>query len=82
MSGVTGYAQILRARVRGSHVIPVDMSSARQEAAALVGFQAESDDPRLDGGFHFGKHGDELSPHVNPVSTAFTIQALEACRIP
>jgi hypothetical protein len=39
------YAQILRARVRASHVIPLDVNAAREEAAALVGFQADSDDP-------------------------------------
>lgn len=74
------YAQILRARVRASHVIPVDTAAAREEAAALETFQAESGDHRLHGGFFFGKRGDVMSPHVNPVSTAFAIQALEMWR--
>jgi hypothetical protein len=74
------YAQILRARVRASHVIPVDTAAAREEAAALATFQAESDDPRFDGGFVFGKRAGVMSPHVNPVSTAFAIQALEMWR--
>jgi hypothetical protein len=74
------YAQVLRARVRASHVIPLDVDAAREEATALAGFQARSDDPRIDGGFLFGKRGGELSPHVNPVSTAFAIQALEMWR--
>lgn len=76
------YAQILRARVRASHVIPVDAAAAQEEAFALAGFQAACDDPdpRVAGGFHFGKRAGVLSPHVNPVSTAFAIQALEMWR--
>jgi hypothetical protein len=74
------YAQVLRARVRASHVIPLDVDAAREEAAALVGFQSESDDPHFNGGFVFGKRGGEMSPHVNPVSTTFAIQALEMWR--
>jgi hypothetical protein len=74
------YAQILRARVRASHVIPVDITAAREETAALATFQAESDDARFDGGFVFGKRAGLMSPHVNPVSTAFAIQALEMWR--
>jgi hypothetical protein len=74
------YAQILRARVRASHALPLDITAVREEAAALVGFQAESDDPRIDGGFLFGKRGGVMSPHVNPVSTTFAIQALEMWR--
>jgi hypothetical protein len=68
------YAQMLRARVRASHVIPVDIAAAREEAAALETFQAEN------GGFFFGERAGVVSPHVNPVSTAFAIQALEMWR--
>jgi hypothetical protein len=68
------YAQTLRARIRASHVIPVDTAAAREEAAALVEFQGES------GGFLFGRRAGVVSPHVNPVSTAFAIQALEMWR--
>ncbi len=74
------YAQLLRARVRASHVIPIDSLSAREEAAALAGFQVESADPRFNGGFVFGQRGGVLSPHVNPVSSTFAIQALEMWR--
>jgi hypothetical protein len=35
-----------------------------------------SDDRRVDGGFTFGTHQDQAIPHVNPVSTAFAVQAL------
>ncbi len=68
------YAQTLRARVRASHVIPMDVAAAREEAAALETFQA------VRGGFYFGKRAGILSPHVNPVSTAFAMQALEMWR--
>jgi hypothetical protein len=74
------YAQLLRARVYASDAIPADVAAAREEAAALAGFQAASPDPRVDGGFWFGRRGDETIPHVNPVSTAFAVQALEAWR--
>jgi len=74
------FAQVLRARVRASHAIPFDVNAAREEAAALAGFQVRSDDARIDGGFLFGKRGGEMSPHVNPVSTTFAVQALEMWR--
>lgn len=74
------YAQLLRARVRASHTIPVDRTAAREEAQALAAFQSDNTDPRFDGGFLFGRRGGEMSPHVNPVSTTFAIQALEMWR--
>lgn len=74
------YAQLLRARVYGAKAIPVDVAKAREEAAALAGFQAQSEDPRVDGGFFFGKRDGVFIPHVNPVSTTFAVQALEVWR--
>lgn len=74
------YAQLLRARVYGAKAIPVDTEAAREEAAALAGFQVESDDPRVDGAFLFGRRDGVLVPHANPVSTAFAVQALEVWR--
>lgn len=74
------YAQMLRARIRASHVIPVDTAAAREEAAALETFQANIGDTRVQGGFFFGRRAGEVSPHVNPVSTAFAVQALEMWR--
>ncbi len=74
------YAQVLRARVRAWHVIPMDVAAAREEAMALAEFQSQSDDPRFKGGFIFGKRAGVMSPHVNPVSTTFAIQALEMWR--
>jgi uncharacterized protein YyaL (SSP411 family) len=74
------YAQLLRARVYGAKVIPVDRELACDEASALAAFQAVSEDPRVDGGFYFGKRAGEIMPHANPVSTAFAIQAMEVWR--
>jgi hypothetical protein len=62
------YAQLLRARLNGGAGTP--------EAEALAKFQQTSDDPRIDGGFSFGRRDGVVSPHINPVSTAFAIQAL------
>ncbi len=53
---------------------------AAAHANALAEFQAASEDPRIDGGFYFGRREGVLSPHVNPVSTAFALQALEMWR--
>ena len=46
-------------------------------AEATAGFQASAVDPRIDGGFWFGRKDGEWLPFVNPVSTAFAGQALE-----
>jgi hypothetical protein len=73
-------AQLLRARIYGSQVVALDAPAAAAEAAALAAFQASSDDPRIDGGFLFGRRDGAMSPHVNPVSTAFALQALEMWR--
>jgi len=70
------YAQVLRARVYASDVIPLDVEAAREEAARLAEFQAASDDRRVEGSFWFGRRGGEFVRHANPVSTAFAIQAL------
>jgi hypothetical protein len=74
------YAQLLRARIEGIAIAPLNAAAACAEARALMEFQVESDDPRIDGGFVFGRRDGVLSPHVNPVSTAFASQALEMWR--
>jgi hypothetical protein len=62
------YAQVLRARLLGE--FPVNEVGAAHEAEQAISFQLPS------GGFLFGrKHGEAL-PFVNPVSTAFCVQAL------
>lgn len=70
------YAQLLRARLLGKQALPFEAASALHEAQSLAGFQIVSDDPRLDGGFYFGRREGRLVPHANPVSTAFAVQAL------
>jgi hypothetical protein len=70
------YAQLLRVRLWASRTLPLDSDAAKQEAEALERFQMRSADPRIDGGFAFGTQGGEVIPHINPVSTAFAIQAL------
>jgi len=72
------YAQLLRIRLfaDAAGVVPLDRDSADREAAHLLTFQAADPDPRTDGGFCFGRRASECIPHVNPVSTAFALQAL------
>jgi hypothetical protein len=79
------YAQLLRIRLFAdwAGVTPLDREAARAEAGKLAGFQAASSDPRIDGGFYFGRKGRAMLPFINPVSTAFALQALalwEQCR--
>jgi hypothetical protein len=77
------YAQLLRIRLYADWegVAPLDLGAAEWEAERLRGFQhtgreAGSADPRVSGGFAFGRKGAEWLPFVNPVSTAFALQAL------
>jgi hypothetical protein len=73
------YAQLLRARLLADQcgAVPLDRTAAGQEAAAIVEFQMGSADPRIHGGFCFGRKPEGLLPFVNPVSTAFCVQALD-----
>jgi hypothetical protein len=79
------YAQLLRIRLYAdwAGAAPLDREAAQIEADTLAGFQAASSDPRIDGGYYFGRKGGAWLPYVNPVSTAFALQALglwEHCR--
>ena len=71
-------AQLLRIRLYADWqgAAPLDREAACREADVLAGFQAQSTDARVDGGFYFGRKGDEWVPHVSPVSGAFALQAL------
>jgi hypothetical protein len=73
------YAQLLRIRLFAESfgTAPLDRDAAAFEAAQLEQFQASDPDPRIDGGFWFGRAAGEFLPHLNPVSTAFALQALE-----
>jgi len=72
------YAQLLRIRLFADllGIEPLDAGAAEREASILAGFQAASDDPAVDGGFYFGRKEGAWLPYVNPVSTAFAVQAL------
>jgi hypothetical protein len=71
-------AQLLRIRLfaNWAGVVPLDAEAAHREAAILRTFQIESPDPRTNGGFYFGRQAGSWLPYVNPVSTAFALQAL------
>jgi hypothetical protein len=75
-----------------SGIVALDEIAAQEEAnrAASYHYQsgsnqsgsndprlAGSNDPRLDGGYWFGRKRGEMLPFMNPVSTAFCMQALE-----
>jgi hypothetical protein len=72
------YAQLLRLRLLVECIggAPVDRLTATSEAEKLASFQLDSSDRRIRGGFFFARRGDQLQQHVNPVSTAFGMQAL------
>ena len=62
------YAQWQRAALFGGTPVCV--------AEKLTAFHITSEDPRLNGGFWFGRRDGKISPQVNPVSTVFAMQAL------
>jgi hypothetical protein len=66
------YGQLLRARLMGEAygILPLDETAAAHEAEQAASFQIVS------GGFLFGRKQGEALPFVNPVSTAFCLQAL------
>ncbi len=73
------YAQLLRVRIYADWLgmAPLDLEAAQFEAEHLAHFQVADADPRIDGGYWFGRKGGEWLPFVNPVSAAFAGQALE-----
>lgn len=76
------YAQLLRVRLLADSLGKVTLSrdAAEEEADCISGFQLEHADPRISGGFWFGKKAGHLLPFVNPVSSAFCLQALDMWR--
>jgi hypothetical protein len=72
------YGQLLRVRLLGEALgaLPLDESAAAHEAREAASFQIASDDPRVSGGFLFGRKQGADMPFANPVSTAFCLQAL------
>jgi hypothetical protein len=73
------YAQLLRMRILAdaAGAEPLNRERAAEEARGLVEFQAVSADPRVDGGFWFGRKDGAWLPHVSAVPTAFAIEALD-----
>jgi hypothetical protein len=72
-------AQLLRVRLIAHHLNAVQLNetAAAEEATRVASYQASSEDVRLDGGFWFGRKCGETMPYMNPVSTAFSLQALQ-----
>jgi uncharacterized protein YyaL (SSP411 family) len=72
-------AQLLRVRLFADQhgVLPLDQDAAEKEISILKSFQSDDSDVRLNGGFWFGKKNGNLLPFMNPVSTAFSTQAVE-----
>jgi hypothetical protein len=73
------YAQLLRMRLYADRAgaLPLDRAAAQFEAERLAEFQAAGSDPSTGGGFYFGRKAGAWLPYVNPVSSAFALQALE-----
>lgn len=71
-------AQLLRVRLWADQLgaVPLDEEAAAQEAAWTAAHQMASEDPRLEGGFNFGRRDGKPTNFSNPVSTAFSMQAL------
>jgi hypothetical protein len=72
-------AQLLRVRLFADQygVLSLDEDAAQKESLILQGFQSDDPDPRLHGGFWFGRKNGEMLPFMNPVSTAFCYQAVD-----
>ncbi len=70
--------QLLRVRLwaNQSGAVALDNAAAAQEAEWAESYQMKSPDPRLDGGFNFGRRAGEFTNFSNPVSTAFCLQGL------
>ncbi len=75
-------AQLLRIRLIAQHldIVALDEAAAAEEADRAAAYLGDSMDPKLAGGFWFGRKGGEMLPFMNPVSTAFCMQALELWR--
>ncbi len=72
------YAQLLRVRLFAHQlgICRLDEASAENEAERVAEFQVHEPEDSMLGGFRFGRKQGHWMPFVNPVSTAFAIQAL------
>jgi hypothetical protein len=71
------YAQLLRVRLAASALagVPLNEAEASEEASAIQDFQVDEPAASDHGGFWFGRKQGRLLPFINPVSTAFCLQA-------
>jgi hypothetical protein len=72
-------AQLLRLRLYAAHAGVADLNrrQAAEESAWCESYFAPTGEPRIAGGFWFGRKEGSLLPFVNPASSAFCIQALD-----
>jgi len=68
-------AQLLRVRLLASDVIELDVNEAEYEATHCASHQRFGGPAIEDGGFGFGVREGAALPYMNPVSTAFCMQA-------
>lgn len=72
-------AQLLRVRLLSASagVVPLNTDAARKEAHRCAAHQRFAAAPMENGGFGFGTRDGVPLPYMNPVSTAFCMQALQ-----
>ena len=72
-------AQLLRVRLLAAAKLnlPLNEGEAAEEASAIQQFQVEQPGTTHHGGFWFGRKNGVMLPFINPVSTAFCLQAHE-----
>jgi hypothetical protein len=71
-------AQLLRVRLYADSLGAVRLNerAAEEEASWAASYQFSGPDPRIRGGFCFGRKNGAFLPYLNPVSTAFCVDAL------
>ena len=72
-------AQLLRVRLLADSLgaVALDVDAATEEAAHGASHQRFGGPPMIDGGYGFGTRDGEALPYMNPVSTAFCMQAAQ-----
>lgn len=71
--------QLLRVRLLADALgaVPLDVGAAEEEAARCAAHQRFGGPPMIDGGYGFGTCDGAPLPFMNPVSTAFAMQATQ-----
>ncbi|MFN0105285.1 MAG: hypothetical protein ACKV2U_24760 [Bryobacteraceae bacterium] len=72
-------AQLLRVRLLADSLgaVPLSIEAATEEACHCASHQRFGGPPIIDGGFCFGTRDGAPLPYMNPVSTAFGMQAMQ-----